>query len=540
MSGSTITASYSGGVVLGSGPGTANYYASPLTITAGGTITAPSHTVGVYAPSSGGTPTLVNEGAINATYAAGVDFLNAGTVNNSGSILTTGYRAPGVYLNSGGYVSNTGLISAGYGGVYLNGAGSSLVNSGTIIGGLPYGSGVNLKDGGAVTNTGYIYGRGFPGVILGGAGGSVYNSGTIKAAASYDGVFIVSGTVTNNGTISGGAGAVNFYGSGDGPDVLVVGTAAVFSGGVTVASGATSATLELEAGNGTLAGFGTSFQGFSTINFDPGAAWTLEGRTAAFNGEVINGVDIQDTIDVTDLAPSAYTTAVQSGNLILYDDGLTLTFSNDGAYTVALTPDGSGGTDITAFCFVAGTAIATPGGEVAVEGLKIGDLVLTPDGRGVPVRWVGVSTVATRFADRLRTLPVRIQAGALGENLPVRDLLVSPDHAMFLGGVLVQAGALVNGVSITRAADMPEIFTYYHVETADHSLILAEGAATETFVDNVARMAFDNWAEHEALYGDAPAMAELAYPRAKSARQVPMALRRELAARASEGFAQAA
>lgn len=182
-------------------------------------------------------------------------------------------------------------------------------------------------------------------------------------------------------------------------------------------------------------------------------------------------------------------------------------------------------------CFCAGTLIRTPDGEVAVETLKMGDRVLTLEGQAVAVRWIGLRHIARRFGDPMRVLPVRIQAGALGENSPVRDLRVSPDHAMFLGGVLVQAGALVNGGNITRERNMPEIFTYFHVEVAEHCLIWAEGAATETFVDNVDRMGFDNWAEFEALYGHEAPIAELPYPRAKSARQVPLALRRFLAGR---------
>jgi len=181
-------------------------------------------------------------------------------------------------------------------------------------------------------------------------------------------------------------------------------------------------------------------------------------------------------------------------------------------------------------CFCAGTLIRTPTGETAVETLAIGDLVLTVTGDAVPVRWVGTRVVATRFADKLRSSPIRIKAGALGNGLPLRDLLVSPDHAMFLDGVLVQAGALVNGVSIVRETTLPATFMYYHVETPGHALILAEGAATETFIDNVDRMAFDNWAEHEALYGDDTPLAELPYVRAKSARQVPLALRARLIA----------
>jgi len=183
-------------------------------------------------------------------------------------------------------------------------------------------------------------------------------------------------------------------------------------------------------------------------------------------------------------------------------------------------------------CFMPGTQIATRSGEVAVETLSIGDEVLTHDGKVMPVRWIGRQTVSTLFADPLRTLPIRIRAGALAEGVPSRDLLVSPDHALLIDGVLVQAGALVNDTSITREHEVPLTYTYYHVELEDHSLILAENTPAETFVDNVGRRGFDNWAEHEALYPDAGALPEMAYPRAKSARQVPSAVRTALALRA--------
>ena len=175
-----------------------------------------------------------------------------------------------------------------------------------------------------------------------------------------------------------------------------------------------------------------------------------------------------------------------------------------------------------AFCFLAGTAITTPAGAVPIEALLVGDLVRTADGAAKPVRWVGRQTIVTRFADRRRILPIRISAGALGEGLPARDLLVSPDHALMLDGVLVQAGALVNGTTIVRETAMPERFTYFHVELDDHALVLAEGVPAETFVDNVTRRRFDNHEDYVALYGDpAPAIPEMALPRVKSARQVP-------------------
>lgn len=188
----------------------------------------------------------------------------------------------------------------------------------------------------------------------------------------------------------------------------------------------------------------------------------------------------------------------------------------------------------TIICFMPGTLIATPRGDVAVERLSIGDEVLTSDGRLEPVRWIGRNTVSLVFADPLRALPIRVMAGALGENVPSRDLLVSPEHALLVDGVLVQAGALVNGASILRETNVPQTFTYYHVELNDHSLILAENTPAETFIDNVERMSFDNWDEHQALYGAVRPMAEMAYPRAKAHRQVPAATRQRLAERAAQ------
>ncbi|MDR6953624.1 hypothetical protein J2X65_002987 [Ancylobacter sp. 3268] len=184
-------------------------------------------------------------------------------------------------------------------------------------------------------------------------------------------------------------------------------------------------------------------------------------------------------------------------------------------------------------CFLAGTMIAAPDGEVAIETLRVGDLVLTAGGDARPVRWLARQTVSTVFADPLRVLPIRIAARALGDNLPVRDLFVSADHALEIDGLLVQAGALVNGTTIVRHAEMPQTFVYYHVELDDHSLILAEGVPAETFVDNVSRRRFDNYAEFEGLYStERQGTGEIDLPRVKSARQLPASIRAGIAAQA--------
>ena len=203
-----------------------------------------------------------------------------------------------------------------------------------------------------------------------------------------------------------------------------------------------------------------------------------------------------------------------------------------GAPTTFQVTDTATTSTIQAVCYFAGTMIACPDGERAVETLSIGDPVLTSNGSVMPVRWIGHNTVSTKFADPLRVLPIRIMAGALADHLPVRDLLVSPEHAVLVDNILVQAGALVNGLSIVRESNVAETFVYYHIELAEHALVLAEGTPAESFVDNIHRMAFDNWEEHEALYGDAP-IVEMDHPRARSHRQVPMEIRARLLDRAA-------
>jgi hypothetical protein len=269
----------------------------------------------------------------------------------------------------------------------------------------------------------------------------------------------------------------------------------------------------------------------------------IHGFSSTTGQEVID----DHNISASQVATYNITTGPGGNQIVTYDDvnGNSLgsikfaggTFSSpDGNYTLLGGPlhltVGASGELVTSRCFLTGTHIATPDGEVNVETLSIGDQVTTADGTVKSVRWVGKNTVATRFADPLRFMPIRIKAGALGDNVPVRDLLVSPEHAMFIDGVLIHAAALVNGLTIVREQNMPETFVYYHIEVEDHALLMSEGAASESFVDNVDRMAFDNWAEHVELYGEDSSIPEMDYPRAQSARQVPASIRARLSDRA--------
>ncbi len=184
-------------------------------------------------------------------------------------------------------------------------------------------------------------------------------------------------------------------------------------------------------------------------------------------------------------------------------------------------------------CFLAGTMIRTPDGETEIEKLAIGDLVVTADGAAKPVKFIGRQTVSMLFTDKLKTQPILIKAGALGENLPARDLYTSPGHSMLVDGNLVIASALVNGRSVVRWQQCPAIFTYFHVELDGHEIVFAEGAATETYCDNVPREVFDNGAEYKALYPNAQPIKQLDLPTVKSQRQLPATTKRRLAERAT-------
>lgn len=304
--------------------------------------------------------------------------------------------------------------------------------------------------------------------------------------------------------ITGGAGQDRIFG-GDGDDNLSGG-----AGNDLLDGGDGDNVLRGGAGNDT---FRITGDGNNTINgFNPADDRIVVEVPGVDDFDDINWVQV-DGNTVVGVLPNGGTILVNGAGPLTIDD-----LRND---------------DDSEYCFMAGTMIATPDGEKAIESLEVGDLVLAAGGGTVPVKWLAKQTVARVFEASDRARPVVVKAGALGVNVPKRDLILSRDHAILIDGVLVQAGALLNGMTVVEMAETPARFAYYNIECDAHELVIAEGAICETFVDNVQRDVFDNHADYVARYGTPAAIAELDLPRVKAPRQLPGSVRRIVADRAA-------
>jgi hypothetical protein len=342
--------------------------------------------------------------------------------------------------------SNDDVLAGGIGNDSLNGgAANDSAAGGSGADSLAGENGNDTLDGGDDADT--LVGGGGSDSLLGGAGLDLVSYAANSAAQAVN-LTAGGGTDGLGGTdsfasierITGGAGADTMTFAG---------------GGVTLAGASGDDLMVLGGGGSSVDGGG----GTDTLGF------TFDG-TVTISGGSITGTG----------GFSANATGIE---LIRLNDGSTVAFG-DGTYTV---------------CFAAGTRILTMVGEVPVEKLQAGDLVATLSGRGAPMKpvlWVGRRDIALVGHPQAAALaPIRIRAGALGPATPHRDLLVSPDHCLFLDGALVAARLLVDGGSITVEEGLASV-SYFHVELEAHDVLLAEGAAAESWLDCGNRAWFGN------------------------------------------------
>jgi hypothetical protein len=128
---------------------------------------------------------------------------------------------------------------------------------------------------------------------------------------------------------------------------------------------------------------------------------------------------------------------------------------------------------------------------VLVEAIRIGDRVLTRDRGFQPIRWVGRRQLTEpEMADAPHLAAVRIAKGALGPDMPTRDMHLSPQHRLLVQGprtkllfgdteVLVPALHLVGYPGISRADTVST--DYIHIMCDHHEVIWSDGIWTESF-----------------------------------------------------------
>jgi hypothetical protein len=312
------------------------------------------------------------------------------------------------------------------------------------------------------------------------------------AAAAAAGTFwLASGRFSGSGVITA-------------PSIVIDGRLVVNPGEAETLNGALSGAGEVEIDDGALTLAGDPSH-TSSIVFDGGGALSIAPAAiddAGAFAPTIQGFGQGDTVDLMGLVGGAIESQVASGGETLVTlrgmvGGVSateqLTFDSASLAGMLSSDGGAAGTlvEMSVACFARGARILTDQGEVAVEDLCIGNLVVTAAGALRPVRWIGHRKVnLSRHPYPAAVLPVRVCRGAFGDELPHCDLWLSPGHNVAYDGVLIPISALINGVSVA-AIDMDWI-EYWHVELDSHDILFAEGLPAESYLDCGNRSAFSN------------------------------------------------
>ena len=457
----------------------------------GTTFTAPSLAIGATGTLNGfGTvaASVTNSGLIDAH--GGSLSLQGGLTNLSGTTLTGGTYQ--VDAGSTLQLANNTQIQTLNADLFLNGAGS-------VVQGLNTTTSTQVTLESSLTSIGtsgdFQVGRDFT------AAHAVTDSGLIELSnTTFSGpsLFIdATGKVFGSGAINA---SVTNAGLIEGIGVLTLQGSVANSGNMLLDSGA----------NLVLAG---AVSGAGSITFGLGAE-ILSVANAAFQSNtisnIIKGFGTDDKIDLTGISDATHADFDYATNTLTVSGGseAPVSFHFDPSQSFAgdffhLSSDGGSGLFLTEDsnpCYCRGTMILTDRGERPVEELEIGDSVITGAGLRRPIKWIGRRSYSGRYIlGRKDLLPICFKADSLGANLPQRDLWISPHHAMYLEGVLIEARALVNGVSIVQAAKVDQV-EYFHIELESHDLVLVEGALSETFIDDDSRMMFHNAHEYAVLY----------------------------------------
>ena len=485
--------------------------------------------------------TMISDSGVGTPIPDGaVDGLDTGESMGSGYVDAQGDQID----NSGNTINANGGDDTVYGGwgddTISGGAGQDFVFGGDGNDRIFGNDGNDSLWGDAGNDT--LFGNDGDDKLIGGAGDDLLTGGLGDDTLYGDGVFGDNGgnlpsdapeAGAGNDTLSlDGGNDIAYGGSGDdvfqiydgfGNHVIVGGETGETGGDTIDASALTGNVSVIYSGDeaGTIDN-GTNITGFDEIeNLNLGSGDDRVEIVTSTTGTV-NGGPGFDTLVLPDPAPGDPAPSVNVLSTVDNGDG-TFTY---GGYVDF--PDGSR-MEFENFeeiiCFTPGTLIDTLRGRVAVEDLVPGDKVLTRDNGYQPLAWVGSRDLSdAQMARCPQAAPIRIAAGALGANLPERDLVVSPRHRMLVSGaraelmfgereVLVTAADLLGLPGVRQDAAVAT--RYIHVMCEAHEIIRAEGSWTESFQPAEAVVNALDAATRDELLGLFPALGALGFAAAR-------------------------
>ena len=247
------------------------------------------------------------------------------------------------------------------------------------------------------------------------------------------------------------------------------------------------------------AGSYNSYTPTSSINLQAGTQYWLGFTLSSDTGSNLLRVKVSTSSGSSTYSASGWN--VGTRYVIRGTGGGTLTDNSARPATFELYGTGK------AVCFYLGTKILTKSGEISIERINIGDLVVTTKGL-LPVKWVAKRTISNlmvpvEFFES--SLPVLIESNSLGCGVPSRDLLVSENHGISADGKVVNAYFLINGINIrkTRTSDFRGDIRYFHLEFEDEVFVYANNTMACSYVNAGNRRGFDNYPQFVSLYGNA-------------------------------------
>jgi len=249
-----------------------------------------------------------------------------------------------------------------------------------------------------------------------------------------------------------------------------------------------------------------------------------------------------DVVKITGAGkPATLGTAFYQGSggtyrpIILGSDGKYYILSNSPIPAFPLNNGTLDAVDFT-YCYLKDTLILTPEGKKKIQELNINDEILNHDQKSIKIKWIGKQIINPVFAKLNKELPIKISANAIDINIPERDLFLSPDHSIFLEGLMINAKALVNGHTIYQVSEWKDDVEYYHIMTENHEIIYSEGVPSETLHlnDEIQLNKFINAYELKEAFPNRLFMERINLPFIQYPRQVPQFIKNKLQLRINE------